>query len=105
MSSTLPKLKIKFAKRSDPNNDPKADEGKDRPSKKRKSSIEQKTESKSLGRPAGDLPGRQTQAERDLYGEAKRAKTQLLATDRSKDGNEGLQTKPEPQAKPRLVIK
>ena len=105
MSSTLPKLKIKFPKRTTPSNNPKADEGKDKPSKKRKSLAEQSTDQESVQKAAGDLPRRQSQAERDLYGEAKKARTQVQATDRSREGNEGLQSKPEPQAKPRLVIK
>ena len=105
MSSTLPKLKIKFPKRSTPSNDPKADEGKGRPSKKRKSVPEHYTDKQSVQKPADDLPGRQSQAERDLYGEANKVRTQVQASTRPREGNEGLQTKPEPQAKPRLVIK
>ncbi len=105
MSSNPLKLKIKFSKGSTSKTDPKSDEGRDRPSKKRKTQVEHPPDIQSLKKPVGDPLGRQSRAERDIFGETKRANTQSELAERPKEGNEGSEPKLEPQAKPRLVIK
>lgn len=106
MSSNPLKIKIKFSKGAAGKPDPKSADGKDRATKKRKASGGQSLDNRNNSLEAvGDLQRRQSEAERDLYAEVKRAKTETRQHERIRDSNEAVDTKQESLGKPRLVIK
>ena len=106
MSSNPLKIKIKFSKGPASKTDHLGLDGAEQTCKKRKKSSEQKLNvpKASIGG-VEDLNGRKSEAERDLFAEAKRAKTDTLIVERQKAGNEHSGPKAEQSAKPRLVIK
>lgn len=106
MSSNPLKLKIKFSKGPVTETDPRPADGKDKPSKKRKAGGGHPVDKQKVGVDSvGDREAKQAKAERDLYAEAKRPKTESRLPERPKDGNEPASPKSDQHNKPRLVIK